>query len=219
MLRKFAALGTAVVAAALVACGTHGAGSGLVPETNPVTLPAIDGDLTISAKLPARTIGEELPSAGLGTIHMPSWHTTVGGFTQTRFSQTLAFPPGTRITIRNLSKTTPHTLNVIKVISGPPASFPKSPALSTTARGHGKLAAGFASGIIAPGKSIHITLSKAGIYLIGCAFHYHEGMRDIIRVGPKAKPGPQATPPSTSTPTPGPSGQPSPSSYPSGYSY
>jgi len=71
-----------------------------------------------------------------------------------------------------------------------------------TAQGHGNLQTGYASGPIKPGKSVKVTLVKAGIYLIGCAFHYKEGMRDVLVVAPHAAPGPQATPPpSTSTPT------------------
>ena len=46
-----------------------------------------------------------------------------------------------------------------------------------------------------------MTLSKDGIYLIGCAFHYHAGMRDVFLVGKYARPGPQATAAPTSTPT------------------
>ena len=34
--------------------------------------------------------------------------------------------------------------------------------------------------VIEPGKSVTVTLSKAGTYLIGCAFHYGEGMHDVL---------------------------------------
>ena len=90
----------------------------------------------------------------------------------------------------------------------------KDPKLSVPARGHGKLAAGYASGPIKPGKSVTVELDTPGHYLIGCAFHYSEGMRDVLVVAKGATPGPQATPPKgrpTATPT-------SRSSYdPSGY--
>ena len=156
--------------------------------------------------LPARTIGEELPGEGLGTVHATYWKAVVGGFTQTQYSQTLAFPPGTKITIRNLSKSLPHTLNVIKMVSGPPADFPANPTLLTTANGGGKLSATYRSGVIGPGKSVTVTLGKAGKYLIGCAYHYSQGMRDVLLVSNTAKPGQQATPPpaQTGTPTPTP---------------
>ncbi len=43
----------------------------------------------------------------------------------------------------------------------------------------------YASGTINPGASVTVTLSKPGIYLIGCAFHYIElNMRDVIRSSP-----------------------------------
>ena len=82
------------------------------------------------------------------------------------------------------------------MISGPPAVFPANPNLSIPAKGDGKLEAGYASGPISPGKSVTVTLVKAGTYEIGCAFHYGEGMRDVLVVKNGAKPGPQATPPS-----------------------
>jgi plastocyanin len=141
------------------------------------------------------TIGEELPGEGLGEVDDTYWSATLGGFTQQQYSQALGFPPGTKITLTNLSKAISHTLNVVKKISGPPANFPSDPTLSTQASGNGKLAKGYASGVISPGKSVTLTLSKAGIYLIGCAFHYGEGMRTVLVVKARATPGPQATAP------------------------
>jgi plastocyanin len=215
MFRTPIAFSVACAAAMVVAaCSSHsGGGSGLVPSTS-MALPAIDRDLSVTATLPKNSIGEELPSEGLGTIRSARYAAVVGGFTQMKFSQTLGFVTGTKITIHNLSKTTAHTLNVVKVISGAPARFPKNPALSTSAHGNGVLAAGFASGVINPGKTVTVTLSKPGIYLIGCAFHYSLGMRDVLVVGKTARPGAQATPdpkktgtpPPNSTPTPPPSG-------------
>jgi plastocyanin len=203
MFKKFAVLALAIVAAALVACGGRtGPGSG--PTGSTMVLPPIDNDLTVTAVLPKHTIGEELPSEGLGRINMPFWHATVGGYTQMTHSQVLAFPPGTTITIRNLSKINQHTLNVVKVITGHVADFPPNPSLPLAAHGHGKLEAGYASGVINPGKSVTVHLDKEGTYLIGCAFHYNYApspMRDILVVSKKAKPGPQATTDPTSRPT------------------
>jgi plastocyanin len=185
----------ALVSLALAACGGHANGSAVMPMNgNTVTLPAIGSDLAVVAALPKDTIGEELPFEGVGAIKSMVWKALLGGFTQQTRSQALGFPPGTKITIRNLSKSIQHTLDVVKVISGPPANFPKNPNLSIPAKGGGKLQAGYASGPINPGKSVTVTLSKAGTYLIGCAFHYSEGMHDVLVVSKTAKPGPQATP-------------------------
>jgi plastocyanin len=201
MFKRLMAFGTVTLAGlALAACGGNvagNAGGGNAIPMNGTTykLPAIDSDLVATATLPKDTIGEELPEEGLGSIKSLKWKALLGGFTQTTRSQSLGFPPGTKITLRNLSKSVEHTLDVVKVISGPPAVFPKNPKLSIPAKGGGKLAAGYASGALAPGKSVSVTLVKAGTYLIGCAFHYSEGMRDVLVVAKGAKPGPQATPP------------------------
>jgi plastocyanin len=210
MFRKpitFSVVGVAALLAA--ACSSHaGGGGGLMPSTSTsMALPAIDNDLSVTATQP-KHIDEELPSEGLGSIMSIKYNAVVGGFTQMKFSQVLGFAPGTKITIHNLSKTTAHTLNVVKVITGPPAKFPKNPVLSTTAHGKGILGAGFASGVIEPGKSVTVTLSKPGTYLIGCAFHYSLGMRDVLVVSKIAKPGAQATPDpkKTTSPTPTPPG-------------
>jgi plastocyanin len=202
MLKRPISLGVITLAGlALAACGGN-AGGGNAARGNAIsmdgavhTLPAIDSDLIVTATVPKDTIGEELPAEGLGAIKSSTWKATLGGFTQTTRSQSLGFPPGTKITIRNLSHSIEHTLDVVKVISKPPAVFPSNPKLSIPAKGGGKLEAGYASGAIQPGKSVSVELVKAGIYLIGCAFHYNEGMRDVLVVAKGAKPGPQATPP------------------------
>ncbi len=137
---------------------------------------------------------EELPSEGLGTIMDPFWSATLGGFTQQQFSQALGFPPRTKLTIKNISRSLDHTLNVVAKITGPPAKFPTNPMLSTMPSG-GPLKNGYRSGAINPGSSVTVNLKKAGIYLFGCAFHYHEGMQDVIVVKANATPGPQATKP------------------------
>jgi plastocyanin len=202
MLRKLIAVALAAAGLAVSACGGHATNGNLVPMGgNTFMLPRTDDDLVMFATLPKDTIGEELPKEGLGTIKSAKWGAVLGGFTQQRYSQSLGFPPGTKITIRNLSASITHTLDVVKVISGPPADFPKNPKLSVSARGGGKLESGYASGPIKPGKSVTVTLVKEGVYLIGCAFHYSFGMHDVLVVRKFAAHGPQATPPS-STPTP-----------------
>jgi plastocyanin len=189
-----------VAALVLAACGAQSTTAG----NGTYTLPGMP-DLALKATLPDGTqwkpaagtgaISEELPGEGLGTVSDSYWKATLGGFTQEKYSQALGFPPKTKITLTNISGSISHTLDVVAKISGPPADFPQSPNLSISAQGAGKLKKGFASGVISPGKSVTFTLAKAGIYLIGCAFHYGEGMRDVLVVKPKATPGPEATPP------------------------
>jgi plastocyanin len=200
--RKLIALAIALVGIAVSACaGRMTGGNAAAPGGATYVLPPLDSDLVIVANLPKNTIGEEKPAEGLGMVKSPKWESEVGGYTQERYSQTLGFPPGTKITVRNLSKTTEHTLDVVKVISKPPAIFPKNPKLLVPAHGHGRLEAGYASGPIKPGHSVTITLVNDGVYLIGCAFHYHEGMHDVFVVNKHAAPGKEATPPPTSHPT------------------
>lgn len=195
MSRKIIAIIVALGALAISACGARmGAGNAGPAGSETVMLPPIDSDLVMFATMPKNSIGEELPGEGLGTVHSGHWKVTVGGFTQKNFSQVLGFRPGTKITIHNLSRSVTHTLDVVKEIPGPPAVWPKSPNLSVPAKGHGKLAEGYASGPIKPGKTVTVTLDTPGHYLIGCAFHYGEGMRDVLVVAKGATPGPQATP-------------------------
>lgn len=185
-MRKSGGVAVAVIACALAACGgsnmpsNANSGSSFVQSLGPEQL---------HFTLPAKTIGEELPTEGVKTKVDPTWG-LVGGFTQSTTAQVLAFPPGTKVTIENLSHTYSHTLNVIAKRTKPPAKFPKNPTLSTMPEGNGILGLGYASGSIAPGKSVTVTLSNKGTFLIGCAFHYHEGMQDVIRVAAKATPGP-----------------------------
>ncbi|HZV77006.1 MAG TPA: hypothetical protein VFF63_04485 [Candidatus Babeliales bacterium] len=201
MFSKYIALAVALLGLAVSACASRTVNGAVVPESETVPLGRLGDDLVAFATLPKDTIGEELPTEGLGVIKSAKWKADLGGFTQQRYSQSLGFPPKTKITIRNLSDSVTHTLDVVKEISGPPADFPKNPSLSIPAKGHGELEAGYASGPIKPGKSVTVTLVKAGIYLIGCAFHYHEGMHDVLVVAPHAAPGEQATPLPTSKPT------------------
>ncbi|HTA55317.1 MAG TPA: hypothetical protein VK755_11310 [Candidatus Acidoferrales bacterium] len=195
MSRKTMALAVAIAAALLAACG--GRYGSNTPTGSSFTLPNMP-DFKITATYPNHagtgTIMEELPGEGLGTVSDPFWHATLGGYTQQMFSQALGFPPGTKLTIMNISKSVSHTLNVVQKIKGPPANFPQSPKLLMIASG-GKLQKGYASGVISPGKTVSVTLGKTGIYLIGCYFHYHEGMQDVLVVRKGATPGPQATAP------------------------
>jgi len=201
MIAKMMGSALALTALVVVACSSHTGGSNVMPGNGAtLTLPRIGNDLAMYATLPKDTIGEELGSEGLGTIDSVGWKADLMGFTQEERSQSLGFPPGTKITIRNLSKSITHTLDVVKVTTKPPADFPKNVTLSKSAKGNGQLEAGYASGEIKPGKSVTVTLVKEGIYLIGCAFHYGSGMRDVLVVSKTAKPGPQATAP-RATPT------------------
>ena len=202
---KLAALSAALAAVAvLAACGGR-YGSNVASNGSTFTLPGMP-DLRMTATNPdgspaqvvrnaaTGTIMEELPSEGLGTIKDPFWKATLGGYTQQQFSQALGFAPGTKLTIMNKSTSNDHTLNVVKKILGPPAKFPPTPSLGMTPSG-GKLQKGYRSGIIAPGKTVSVVLGRAGIYLFGCAFHYHQGMQDVFVVHTGATPGPQATKP------------------------
>ena len=206
MFRKLAALSIALAAGILVACG--GRAGGTLPMDNGTTmLPALGGDMMIAATLPKHAIGFDLPSV-LGSIYVKGMHAYVAGFTQSHYSQELAYPPGTKITIWNLSKTNDHTLNVVMLVKNPPPAFPANPKLSTAAHGGDVFGEGYASGVMKPGAWKSIVLQKPGTYIIGCAFHYSYGMRDVIRVEKGAAPGPQATAPpkATATPSTAPSG-------------
>lgn len=143
---------------------------------------------------PFTGVGIAIPSGKIGVINDPTWG-SVGGYTQMHTSQVLAFPPNSTITITNLSSSTPHTLNVIGQSTGPPPNWPANPTLSLSPSGNGVLGTGYASGTVNPGKSVTVKLTKPGIYLIGCAFHYlSNSMRDVIEVATGATPGPTASP-------------------------
>jgi plastocyanin len=202
MLRKLLALALALTGIAVSACAGRYGAAGNSGGVNTVMLPPLGPDMIVFATVPKDTIGEELPSEGVGSMHSAKWDAQIGGFTQKSYSETLGFKPHTKITILNLSHNITHTLDVVAEIKGPPAKFPANPTLSVPAKGHGMLETGYASGPIKPRSSVTVTLAKAGIYLIGCAFHYKEGMRDVLVVAPHAAPGPQATPPPSPSSTP-----------------
>ncbi len=180
-LRTVAAALVVPIACVIGAC-TNGGGLG-----------SIGGGGTPSP-FPSGGIGIGIPTGKIGVENDPTWG-TVSGYTQNQTSQVMAFPPGSKITVKNLSTTTPHTLNVVAVASAPPPNFPPSPSLDFSPRGNGVLSGDYASGTINPGSTVTLTLSKAGIYLIGCAFHYVEfHMRDVVQVIAGATPGPTASP-------------------------
>ncbi len=184
-MHKYGGIGLLAIAFALVACGGR---NGVSSSTNAGLTP-IGPEMAIQFTLPKKTIGAELPSEGVGTKVDPTWG-KVGGYTQSTTAQVLAFPPGVTVTFKNLSSSHPHTLDVVKKVKGPPAVFPQNPTLPIQAAGNGVLGKGYASGSISPGASVKITLTNRGNYLIGCAFHYSEGMQDVIRVVAHATPGP-----------------------------
>lgn len=140
------------------------------------------------------SIGIAIPTGKIGVENDPVWG-TISGYTQQQTSQILAFPPGSTLTLQNLSNSTPHTLNVIAQTKGPPPVWPKSPSLSFYPSGNGVLGNGYASGTLNAGATVKVKLSKPGIYLIGCAYHYIQyAMRDVIEVSTSATPGPTASP-------------------------
>ena len=170
------------LATSLAACGSYGGSSHYTPPGGNAGAPAPGG-------VGAMTIGFALPSGAIGTVSTPFG--VIGGYTQSVYSQVIAFPPGTTVTLKNLSSATPHTLNVLST-----SSFPSAPMLSTSASGGNVLASGFASGAIAPGATMSVKLTTPGTYFVGCAFHYMTtpSMRGVIQVSANATPGPQATP-------------------------
>ncbi len=185
-MKRLLILAGAVLAALLAACGGGYGGGGGSTYTPPGSSP---GGGT-PAPIGAMTIGFALPSGTIGTVNTSFGE--IGGYTQSVYSQVIAFPPGTTVTLKNLSSGTPHTLNVLST-----SSFPSNPTLDTSASGGTTLAAGYRSGAIAGGGTASLTLSNPGTYFIGCAFHYMNSpsMRGVIEVSSNATPGPQATPP------------------------
>jgi plastocyanin len=173
-------LGTILLVAVLAACGGYGGGGNTY--TPPSSAPGGPGGVG------AMTIGFSLPSGAIGTVNTPFG--VIGGYTQTVYSQVIAFPPGTTVTLKNLSSTRQHTLNVLSM-----SSFPASPTLDTSASGGNTISPTYRSGALNPGATMSLTLATAGTYYIGCAFDYmtSPSMRGIIEVSANATPGPQAT--------------------------
>jgi plastocyanin len=190
--RRITALFFAALAASVVACGGGGGGSVSPPSNNGGGGGGGGGSAPtpVPTGVPTLTIGMATPSGTIGTVS--SSFGIVGGYTQQTYSQVLAFAPGTTVTIKNLSSTSLHTLNVLST-----TAFPAQPAtISTSASGGSNLASGFATGNIAPGGTMQVTLNTPGTYFIGCAYHFNDAqsMRDVLMVSASATPGPQATP-------------------------
>jgi len=188
-IRHLAAASTLAVLG-LAACGGGSSGGGTTTPSNPIPLPTATSVVSSTpAPLSADTIGIAIPTGTIGSLIDPTYG-ELGGYTQSTYSQSLAFPPGTTVTLENLSSTTSHTLNVLST-----SGFPANPTLSTTASSSNILQAGYASGTIPPNGTVSVVLSTAGTYYIGCAFHYAitPSMRDVIQVSANATPGPQAT--------------------------
>lgn len=190
--RNLALFFLATVAVSLAACGGgYGGGGGY-------TAPG-GGTPGTPTGVSSFTIGFALPDGTIGQVNDPTFG-KVGGYTQNVYSQTIAFPPGTTVTLRNLSAATDHTLNVLST-----TGFPVSPTLSTNASGGSTLAAGYSSGTVHGGGTLSLLLANAGTYYIGCAYHYMDAvsMRDVIQVNAAATPGPQATPQPSGASPPG----------------
>ncbi|HEY8320468.1 MAG TPA: hypothetical protein VIG46_01580 [Candidatus Baltobacteraceae bacterium] len=182
-----------LAATALAACGGGGGsgGGGYAPPSggSATPTPGPTAAPTAAPTVAPLAVGVALPTTGIGSLADPTFG-QIGGYTQTTYSQTLAFPVGSTITVSNLSAATPHTLDVVGT-----AGFPANPTLTTTASGGG-MSATYASGNINGGQSVSIALPTAGTYYFGCAYHYLSApqMRDVIQVSNTATPGPQATP-------------------------
>jgi hypothetical protein len=180
----------AVAASTLVvACG-GGGGGGSTPPASVTGNPAPTPTAVITAT--PQQITMSLPGAtGIGTETDPTFG-AIAGYTEQIYSQVLGFVPGAQIMIVNgqsAASATPHTLNVLSQ-----TSFPASPTLTTTAVGGSTIAAGFQSGSIAPGTTVGPFTLTAGLYYIGCGFHFlSNGMRTVLDVATAATPGPQAT--------------------------
>jgi len=176
--------------ATIVACG-GGSSSSPTPAAVATATP------TVAPTAAPQQILMSLPGTVIGTETDPTYG-VVSGYTEQTYSQTLGFVPGAQIMIVNGQASVPHTLNVLSQ-----TAFPTSPTLTTTASGGSTLAAGYQSGVVAGGSSIGPVTLSAGLYYIGCGFHYNSaGMRTVLNVAAAATPGPQATPvPTQPTPT------------------
>lgn len=187
----------AVAAIALVAgCG----GGGSSTPAMSVAAPAATPTSTVTAT--PQEITMSLPgSTGIGTQTDPVYG-AIAGYTEQTYSQVLGFVPGAQIMIVNgqsAAEATPHTLNVLSQ-----TSFPASPTLTTSASGGNTIAAGFQTGVVAAATTMGPFTLTAGLYYIGCGFHYlSNGMRTVLNVAAAATPGPQATPVPTVTIAPG----------------
>ncbi len=182
-------IGLAVAASALfAACGGGGGGGYQAPRAMPMPMPVPTNTPGTGPTATPQVIRMALPTSSIGTLTDPTYG-LIGGYTEQTYSQILGFVPGAQIMITNAEAGVPHTLNVLSQ-----TAFPTNPALSTAASGGSTLAAGFATGTVNGGASVGPITLSAGLYFIGCAFHYVTNtMRTVLNVAANATPGPQAT--------------------------
>lgn len=186
-----------VLAATLAACGGGGGGTGggtngggvVTPPQGPTQTPVSTQQVVTMA----------LPTTAMGVEQDPTYG-TIGGYTQSLYSQTLAFAPGSQIMISNGQVGTPHTFGVDSTtgFDGTGAALNISPTGGST------IQAGFNTGAVNGGASAGPFTLAAGVYYVGCAFHYASNqMRTVLNVAANATPGPQATAaPGLATPPP-----------------
>lgn len=177
-MHKSVALAAIALSASLLVAGCSNAQG---PSMTPAAFSPSNAAAPVADAFPKNTIGEEEPSEGIGTKNDPTWG-TVGGFTQSGKAQVITFGVNSTITIKNISKGLPHTLNYVATRKKPPANFPSNVNLSSSASGNGIFGPGYGSGTLSPGHSVKVKLAKPGNYLIGCAFHYFSGMQGVLIV-------------------------------------
>ena len=184
------------LAATLAACGGGGGGTsggggggGIPPGPVPTSTP-VSSQQVVTMALPTTAMGQRTdPTFGV-----------IGGYTQQQYSQTIAFAPGSQIMIANGQAGVPHTFGVVST-----TGFDAGAALNTSPTGGNTIQAGFNTGSVNGDATAGPFTLVAGVYYIGCAFHYQSNqMRTVLTVSAGATPGPQATqPPGTETPPPG----------------
>lgn len=180
-----------VAGAALAACGGGGSSS------TPAAPAAIATPISIATNSSQQVVTMALPTTAINSETDPTYG-LIGGYTQSQYSQVLGFVPGAKIMISNGELGVQHTLNVLSQ-----TAFPTNPTLSTAAAGGSTLAAGFASGAVNGGSMVGPITLTAGVYYIGCAFHYVSNtMRDVMVVAANATPGVQAAPPAPTNTAP-----------------
>lgn len=146
----------------------------------------------------AQVISFALPSSSIGSQNDPMYG-AIAGFTQSQYSQVLAFAPGAQVMMRNADRI-PHTLGDLGQKSFPAMGT----VLSPTPTGTTTFTDRWQSGNIDAGKMIGPITLTAGTYWIGCDYHYESAnMRDVLVVQASATPGPQATQ-QANAPTPSP---------------
>jgi hypothetical protein len=188
------ALASSTMVAACGGGGTTTTPSGTVAVTTPAptgapTAAPTAGATAAATAAPQQIIMSQPGASAIGQENDPTFG-PVGGYTQMQFSQTLGFVPGAQIMIVNGQPGVPHTLNVLSQ-----TAFPVTPTIGLTAAGGSTLGPGYATGAVNGASQIGPITLTAGLYFIGCGFHYvTNGMRTVLNVAAGATPGPQATP-------------------------